>query len=172
MKYTRIAQELLRMRQDDQDMRKRDLRIKGSFDPEIDRLHTIRMKEIVESIGWPSISLVGARASTAAWLLVQHADRSIRFQQKCLRLMKQARRGDIDRQLIAYLEDRICVNRGLPQMYGTQFRQVRGSYVLWPLAKRSKIDALRASVGLGTLKEGVTQYHKKYRQFDHKRSAC
>lgn len=36
--------------------------------------HTARLKELIKENGWPRLSKVGAEASQAAWLLVQHAD--------------------------------------------------------------------------------------------------
>src|SRR5262245_47910462 len=46
----------------------------------IDRENTARLKQIIDRIGWPTISRVGAQASSAAWLLVQHADAEPEFQ--------------------------------------------------------------------------------------------
>jgi hypothetical protein len=56
----------------------------------IDEQHGYRLKQIVEKCGWPGISLVGVFGSSAMWLLVQHQDKDVPFQQNCLELLKEA----------------------------------------------------------------------------------
>ena len=87
------------------------------------------MKEIVSKIGWPTISKVGKEASSGAWLLIQHADHDIDFQKECLSVMKSESGEEISLRNIAYLEDRIKINLGLPQVYGTQFKLVDGEFI-------------------------------------------
>ncbi|HED66179.1 MAG TPA: hypothetical protein ENJ09_11565, partial [Planctomycetes bacterium] len=41
---------------------------------ELDAAHAARLKEVLREHGWPGISLVGADGSSAAFLIVQHAD--------------------------------------------------------------------------------------------------
>ena len=77
--FKAIADEILKMSERDQKMRK-----SGQWDSSIDVEHTQRMKEMVEQIGWPTRSKVGGHASEMAWLLVQHADHDRAFQQRCL----------------------------------------------------------------------------------------
>jgi hypothetical protein len=67
--FREIADEIIKMSEVDQQMRKSE-----QWDASIDVANTQRMKEIVEQMGWPTRSKVGARASEMAWLLVQHAD--------------------------------------------------------------------------------------------------
>ena len=55
-----------------------------------DTKNTARMKAIVEEYGWPTMSLIGKRPASSAWLLVQHADRDPLFQMHCLPLLKAA----------------------------------------------------------------------------------
>jgi hypothetical protein len=71
----------------------------------VDERHTARLKEIVALTGWPTVSLVGPEAASAAWLLVQHADLDPAFQAHCLSLMKQLPDTEVSRINLAYLED-------------------------------------------------------------------
>jgi hypothetical protein len=48
-------------------------------------------------------------------------DHDVKFQEYCLNLMKNASDGDVLKKQIAYLTDRILVNTGKKQLYGTQF---------------------------------------------------
>src|ERR1035437_3853638 len=62
---------------------------------EIDKRHCRNFHKIIQKHGWPTISLVGKRASHWAWLLVQHFGHERRFQEMCLSLLREAvKRGD------------------------------------------------------------------------------
>ncbi len=162
MHYPEIAEEIIAMERVDQDMRRKNLEDPDYWDDSVDRKHTSRMKELVANIGWPSISKIGSVGSSAAWLLVQHADRDVEFQKQCLALMKLVPEGDIDRGDIAYLEDRVRVNCHEPQLYGTQFNEVEGKQVLREIENPEGVDARRLQMGLGTLQEGIEQMYEKY----------
>jgi len=68
-----LADELLHLCEIDQTMRMKAIDEGGEFDPSVDTASQARLMEIIENEGWPTISKVGAEASHAAWLLVQHA---------------------------------------------------------------------------------------------------
>jgi len=118
----------------------------------VDREHTERMHEIVDEVGWPTISMVGSDGTQAAWLLVQHADLDPAFQRRCLSLMEALRgRGEIYAQNLAYLTDRVLVNEGKKQEYGTQFHVVDGKQQPRPIRDANNVDKRRAALGLSTL---------------------
>lgn len=86
--YNQLGEELLEMARTDQKMRTNARQNMSQWDDSIDKRNTARLKEIVDQIGWPTISKVGADASHAAWLLVQHAYTEPQFMQSCLELMR------------------------------------------------------------------------------------
>lgn len=142
-----IADEIIKMSERDQAMRK-----SRQWDSSIDVANTRRMQEIVQQIGWPTRSKVGAYASDMAWLLVQHADHDRDFQKKCLILMKELPEDEVKVANIAYLEDRVRVGEGRPQVYGTQFfTDEQGNFGPRPIEDPANIDLRRKKVGLGTL---------------------
>lgn len=161
IEYPEIAKEIEVMRDFDQDMREKSLE-DDSWDDGLDRKNTERMKEIIAEIGWPSISKVGANASTAAWLLVQHADHDVEFQSYCLGLMQEMPREEVRSEDVALLTDRVRVNKGLPQVYGTQFTQVDGKHVPRDIEDPENVDERRKLVGLDTLDENIKRMYKKY----------
>lgn len=121
---------------------------------EVDRRNTNRMKEIVSKHGWPTKSMVGADGARAAWLLVQHGDHAVAFQRTCLGLMKAHKEtGLVNGANIAYLTDRVHVNEGKPQVFGTQFHVVEGIRQPRPIREPERADERRKSMGLSTLKE-------------------
>jgi hypothetical protein len=114
--------------------------------------HPKRLQRIVERHGWPGVQHVGIFGAQAAWLIAQHADLEPDFQSRCLELLRQAvATGDAQPQHLAYLEDRVRVNRDRPQLYGTQCRLVDGALQPAPIEDESNVDARRAALGLGPL---------------------
>lgn len=162
VQYSEIATEITTMADVDQDMRLQAIDNEEVWDDTIDPKNTARMKEIVEQIGWPTISKVGKKASTDAWVLVQHADKDVEFQKQCLDLMKQEPTGEVVLHDIAYLEDRVRVNSGRPQLYGTQFRWENNK----PIQNIEDIDNVeqrRKEMGLKTLAENIEEMYQKYK---------
>jgi len=156
-----IASEIDAMTTVDQDMRERS-QTEDYWDESVDVKHTARMGEVVAQIGWPTVSKVGKDSSENAWLLVQHADRDVAFQEQCLALMKQEKNGEVNPRNIAMLEDRIRVNKNQPQIYGTQHNEVDGRYVPRPIDDEVNVNERRKQMGLGTLEEGIAGMYEKY----------
>lgn len=155
-----IATEIIAMSERDQAMRK-----SGQWDSSIDVANTARMREIVDQIGWPTVSKVGVQASSSAWLLVQHADHDRAFQKQCLALMQAQAAGEVKSSHIAYLEDRARVGEGQPQLYGTQFyTDEHGRFGPRPIEDPDNVDLRRASVGLRTLAAYTQQMEKQYQR--------
>ena len=98
------------------------MRFSGKWDAKIDRNNTKTLKKIIKKYGWPDIALVGKKASQGAWLIAQHADHDVKFQKYCLKLITERLKDrKIDPKNFAYLTDRVLVNSGKLQLYGTQF---------------------------------------------------
>jgi hypothetical protein len=123
------------------------------WDEALDKKHTVRLKSIIEKCDWPIVSLVGVEASRAAWLLVQHADHDVQFQERCLRLMKRMPTGEVCLADIAYLEDRVRCAQGRPQLYGTQFDNPGKRFGPKTVEDRAHLDRRRKAVGLSPFKE-------------------
>jgi hypothetical protein len=158
-----VAAEIVAMDAADQEMRTAALKGEGPWLPELDRMHTERMRAIVEELGWPTISKVGEAASMNAWRLVQHADHDVAFQEHCLGLMKACPPGEVLKEKLAYLEDRIRVNRGQPQPYGTQgYLTDQGDWVTRPIEDRRNVNSRRAAVGLEPIEQYILYMNREY----------
>ncbi|MDG4809666.1 hypothetical protein O7634_23190 [Micromonospora sp. WMMD1120] len=125
----------------------------GTPQTETDEARTTRLKEIVRTHGWPTFALVGADGGDAAWAIAQHSDQDPAFQQEALDLLRaavateQASPGNL-----AYLEDRVAVGRGKPQVYGTQVRcGPNGPVPSTPITDEPTVERRRADAGLPTL---------------------
>jgi hypothetical protein len=77
---------------------------------QVDQDNLVWMKNVVTKYGWPTISKVGAEASNAAWLLVQHFDTDNAFQKYCLSLMTKAG-SDVNPENVQKLTNRVNIRR-------------------------------------------------------------
>lgn len=160
--YPQIAAELRAMVEADQDMRQKNLQDDGVWDESVDKRNTETLREIVAKIGWPTRSKVGEEGMQNAWLLVQHADRDVDFQTRCLELMKAESMEEVDQKLVAYLEDRVRVNQGKSQLYGTQFIDRDGTFGPRPIEDEEHVDERRAEKGMEPMKEYARKLHEKH----------
>jgi hypothetical protein len=121
--------------------------------PMQDYARTARLMEIIHEHGWPTHSLVGEDGASAAWLVAQHADFDVEFQEVALTLMRAAaRQGEVDVTEVAYLADRVAVNRDRPQLFGTQVRCRDGRpRPATPIKSRSAVEDRRSKFGMEPL---------------------
>ena len=95
----------------------------GRSDPEGGPARTARLIEIVDVFGWPIFDRVGEDGEDPAWLIAQHSDQDPEFQARAVELLREAvEAGQASPGNLAYLEDRVLVGKGEPQVYGTQIR--------------------------------------------------
>ncbi len=128
-----------------------------------DSARTARLQEIVATLnGWPGASLVGEDGADAAFLILQHSP-SHEFQKQMLPMLKEAaRRGEADPQDVALLTDRLLVQEGKPQRYGSQFSVIEGELVLDPIEDEANVDQRRAQIGLPPLAEYLKMAEEMY----------
>jgi hypothetical protein len=120
----------------------------------LDKQNRDWLREVVTKRGWPGKSVVGVDGSDAAWLLVQHADLDPGFQRQCLTMMERLPRKEIDSRHLAFLTDRVLVNTGKRQRYGTQLHEVQGKYVIrGEVEDPNSLDARRRGAGLEPIAE-------------------
>ena len=104
-----------------------------------------------------------------AWLLVQHADHDRTFQRTCLYLMKMQAADEVSLANIAYLEDRVRVEEGRSQLYGTQFYvDEAGKFGPRPIEDLDHVDERRQVVGLQPLSDYARDVEQSYKQYHKK----
>lgn len=111
-----------------------------------------RLKEIIAKYGFPTKKMVGKDAMNGVFFMIQHADGENAWQKSQLTNIKNAvKMGDLDSQSYAYLYDRIKINSGEKQLYGTQFANVDAVNNIVELDKTEDIDNLdkrRMEIGM------------------------
>ncbi|MGP3958329.1 DUF6624 domain-containing protein [Nonomuraea sp. 3N208] len=114
----------------------------------LDEGNTAWLYSVVATRGWPLVSQVGERAARAAWLLAQHAT-SLEAQRFFREVLADAvERDEASPRDLAYLEDRVRVRSGRPQLYGTQFHDGVDGLEPMPIEEPELLDERRAAVGL------------------------
>jgi hypothetical protein len=115
----------------------------------VDEDNTRWLGDLVSARGWPGRTLVGEKGAGAAWLLAQHADHNPVQQRAFLDALRGAvDQGEASSAHLAYLEDRVRVNAGRPQLYGTQFTVTGGEFGPHPIEDPQRLDERRAEAGL------------------------
>jgi len=162
-----LANQILRMAREDQRVRFSALKAKdrkkaGLKISVIDKRNTIKAKEIIKKYDWPGFNLVGRKASKAFWLIVQHADLDVKFQAKCLSLLRVAvKNKQAFRKNEAYLTDRVLVNQNKKQKFGTQFVRKDNKLIPYPVLDKKNVDRRRKLYNLDTLNKNIKRMNKK-----------
>lgn len=130
-----------------------------------DSLNYFLLKDIFAKYGYPNYDLVGERGSSNFWLLVQHQDRHPAFQDSVLTKMKiEVDSNKASANNYAYLVDRVKVNTGQLQVYGTQMKlnSDSTSYEPKPVIEPAKLNERRQSMGLASIEDYIEGMNERY----------
>ncbi|WP_306350322.1 DUF6624 domain-containing protein [Flavobacterium sp. '19STA2R22 D10 B1'] len=117
------------------------------------------LEKMIRVNGWPKKSDVGKFASSAAFLIIQHAD--LEPQKKYLPLLEEAvLNEEASPQAVALLSDRIKMYENKMQKYGSQIRidEKSGKHYVFAVEDPAKINERRLSVGL----DSIEKYAKRW----------
>lgn len=91
---------------------------------ELHRRNAARLRELIAVYGWPGEDVAGKDGAEAAWFVAQHSIGEPRFQRAAVSLIQICvAEGRTPAWHAAYLEDRIAIQEGKPQRYGTQWME-------------------------------------------------
>ena len=116
---------------------------------ETDSTNLASVSRILDTYGWPS-GLSDA-ANKAIFLVIDHSD--LKIMNKYIGLFRDAvEKGYLSMNDLVTMEDRVLMNAGKPQKYGTQAYSLvedgKTVIYIWPVEDSDRLDALRKSVGL------------------------
>lgn len=124
----------------------------------VDSLNQTIVFGILDNDGWPSN--LSDNANRAIWIVIDHSDLTSRS--KYLSFVRaKADEGILDKSDYAMLNDRVLMEEGKPQVYGTQIKMAATfdgedmamQLYLWPVENPDALDSLRRSVGLSPIEE-------------------
>lgn len=130
-----------------------------------DSLNFFSIKKIFQQHGYPGYNLVDTVSSHNFWLLVQHADRHLDFQDSVVSQMKiEMEKENASQSDYAYLVDRVMINKGELQIYGSQMKlnDSSTSFEPKPVVEPSLLNERRKSVGLPSIEEYIDLMNKHY----------
>jgi hypothetical protein len=132
---------------------------------EVDSMNYLVIKPLFDKYGYLGYDKVGINSSHNFWLLVQHADKHPDFQDSVLVRMKiEADKGNSSITDYAYLLDRVLINTGQKQVYGTQMtlNSSKTSYEPKPVIEPEKLNERRRQVGLPTIEVYIQIMNDNY----------
>jgi hypothetical protein len=128
-----------------------------------DSLNIIRLEEIFNKYGWTNKQLVGLEGSDRAFIIILHAPLS--YQKKYFDMIKTAvNNGDLEKNSIAYLTDKILTKEGKKQLYGTQLKYSyeTKSYEFKPIEDEKNVNERRKEFGLGPIEDYAKNFGFNY----------
>ncbi len=122
----------------------------------VDAQNFTKLKVLFAKYGYPDADRFGEKASHHFWLLVQHCDQAPDFQMEVLAAMGALLKSEnFNLRNYAYLYDRVQVNTGQLQRYGTQLKEKedRSGYEPKPIEAPELVDIKRMEMGFPPLAE-------------------
>ncbi|WP_460570302.1 DUF6624 domain-containing protein [Flaviaesturariibacter terrae] len=138
-----------------------------SLAPAAAQLRNSALRGILETEGYPGLREVGPASCERFWILLQRADNDPTLQRFALSLLKeQAAARNVPGLHLAWLQDRVLVNAGQRQWYGTQVRlnADSSSFEPRPVEDSVSLDLRRASLGLPPIAEFIALMNRRYRE--------
>lgn len=120
------------------------------------------VERILDAYGWPSS--LSEEANSAIFLVIDHSN--LETMKKYQPVFQDAvKKGYIQMDDLVTMEDRMLMNSGKPQVYGTQAYSItkegKNTIYIWPVDNPDKLNGRRASVGLSTIEEYIELFAKK-----------
>ncbi len=126
-----------------------------------DSVNLARVLSILDSCGWIGVRQIGAEANQALFVVIQHADSTTLVKYFPL-LAKSFELGETPGKYYALMLDRILIDRGQKQLFGTQMQPEKkeGKFITFPIDDQSGVNQRRKKVGL----EPLEDYMRKMNQ--------
>lgn len=109
------------------------------------------LKKLLDIYGWPTATAVTEVAAAGAALIINHSDHATRLHYFPL-LEEAFQKGEAQPLRYAKMRDRLLVEEGGEQCYGTQWHFEGSQKIPWPIEDPEHVDRRRAEIGLGPLK--------------------
>ncbi|MBF0598310.1 DUF6624 domain-containing protein [Faecalibacter rhinopitheci] len=123
------------------------------------------VKKIFNKYGFIGENNFNKSASNNFWLIVQHADNDIKLQKKVLKVMyKETKNNNASKINYAMLEDRVNVNNGKKQKFGSQvtYNKIGQAIPVNGLIDSLNIEKIRAEFGLPSFKKYYNEMTKMH----------
>lgn len=124
--------------------------------------NNVRLCQILKEFGWPTSEEVGREGVDAMIYLVRNS-RQPDLQADLLPvIIASVKRGDAEKGEVADLVDRMRVDAGRKQLFGTQVKVITGFLVLAPIESEAQVDDRRKQFGLPPLADHLRELQREY----------
>ena len=123
-------------------------------------LNYSRIKTIFNSHGYLGYKEIGQSAETYYWVIIQHCDFNTTFQSNVLVSMKtQVDKNNANSRHYGLLYDRVMINSGKNQLYGTQVQYYTETGQAYPktLEDILNVNLIRKELGFESLEKYLNQ---------------
>lgn len=115
-----------------------------------DSLNYLAIQKYLDRNGYPEISKVGRRQSRAVGYIILHHFDSLTFERYIPVVKNLCMEGEAEWDVFAKMTDKLCIIKGEPQEYGTQYdRDANGKTILYKIDDIEKVNFRRMRIGLG-----------------------
>jgi hypothetical protein len=124
--------------------------------PDTTVLARLRILAATRGSTWPVRGIVGAAGVRAVWIL---AEQDTALQRTILHRMMESGPDEALAADVAVLEDRVRLQSGRKQLYGSQLRMIGGRLVPAPIEDSAHVDMRRDAAGLPPLRPAMCTVH-------------
>ena len=126
----------------------------------VDSENTAYLKSLVQQIGWIDVPRFGSGTSVDAFLLLQHSG-DLELKLAALSFIERDLKHTEGSQSYALFYDRLQLDLGKKQRYGTQFRpDAEGNPYVLPLEDPARVDEFLKEIGLPPLEKYLSDASK------------
>ena len=112
---------------------------------------------IIEKCGMPTLNEVTQKQMTAIWLVLQHS--TYKHMKKYFPQIEEAvKNGDLSKQQYALMKDRILMDEGKPQIYGSQIKNGK----LYKLENPETVNERRKEMGMKTIENYLKHFNIQF----------
>jgi len=112
---------------------------------------------IIEKCGMPTLNEVSQKHMNAIWLGLQHT--TAEYRKKYFPKIEQAvKNGELSKEQYALMKDRILMDEGKPQIYGSQIKDNK----LYKLENPETVNERRKEMGMGTIEDYLRNFNIQF----------
>jgi hypothetical protein len=112
----------------------------------------------LEKCGMPTLAEVSNKQLGAIWLVLQHSIHP-KYTKKYFPYIEEAvKNGDLKKEQYALMKDRILMNEGKPQIYGSQIKKEK----LYKLAEPEKVNSRRKEMNMEPIEDYLNYFNIEF----------
>ena len=123
-----------------------------------DSINLLKTEKIIKKYGYPGKELVGEKLSNAVWYVIQHSKLPI-IEKYFPLMIKAQENGDLSKQQYAMMKDRMLMDEGKPQIYGSQIENGK----LYKLENPETVNERRKEMGMEPIEDYLRRFNLEFK---------